>query len=601
MNTINSVRNYLQRYILPSITGRGMGVGLLMLTLCFMTSCSDNDLADLNTDKTKATLIDPNAQLTTAQLQVYGDFQIMDTYRNYITGFTQHFSGGWNVVNFAGSNNYDDTMYSLWYRFYGVGIKNLVDGIYNSTEKPNLNAALRIQRVYMMSILTDAYGDVPYSEAGLGYLEGKATPKYDRQEDIYNDFFTELEACVNQLGTGTDRITGDVTNLGGDIAAWKKFANSLRMRFAMRISDKSPAKAREEFEKAVNADGGYIDSPDYDAYVKHIDVPFTLYDGAKEYDFRANALGETHYGQSYESPGMICASFFRLMRDNNDPRLYRICRHYDNLKRSQVKPDEWNIDLTDEYLDYLSRKNPNVEPSQSEIPCEVGCTWYQPWPETELPVSEMPTLVKLQQEYPDAGFGKSNDHIRLMYPWLSIEFEMPDRPGYFISSAEVHFLLAEALSKNWTVPGSMKGHFEAGIRESMQMLNTHYLSNSLKISDAEISDYINNIEHKYSLDDHPREVINTQAYILHLMNPSEAWANLRRADYPVLKDRRTIEKWSSQFKYPDEDLSTPDRLGYPTEEKDYNGDNWREALDRMDGTDSWHNRVWWDKDHGHFE
>ena len=211
----------------------------------FMTSCSDNDLADLNTDKTKATLIDPNAQLTTAQLQVYGDFQIMDTYRNYITGFTQHFSGGWNVVNFAGSNNYDDTMYSLWYRFYGVGIKNLVDGIYNSTDKPNLNAALRIQRVYMMSILTDAYGDVPYSEAGLGYLEGKATPKYDRQEDIYNDFFTELEACVNQLGTGTDRITGDVTNLGGDIAAWKKFANSLRMRFAMRISDKNPAKARE--------------------------------------------------------------------------------------------------------------------------------------------------------------------------------------------------------------------------------------------------------------------------------------------------------------------------------------------------------------------
>ena len=181
------------------------------------------------------------------------------------------------------------------------------------------------------------------------------------------------------------------------------------------------------------------------------------------------------------------------------------------------------------------------------------------------------------------------------------QIKKSDRPGYFISSAEVHFLLAEALSKNWTVPGSMKGHFEAGIRESMQMLNTHYLSNSLKISDAEISDYINNIEHKYSLDDHPREVINTQAYILHLMNPSEAWANLRRADYPVLKDRRTIEKWSSQFKYPDEDLSTPDRLGYPTEEKDYNGDNWREALDRMDGTDSWHNRVWWDKDHGHFE
>ncbi len=579
--------------LLTAFTLGGLGGGLL-------TSCSDNYMEDLNTDETKAAFIDPNAQLTTALLQTYGDFQIMDTYRNYITGFTQHFSGGWNVVNFAGSNNYDDTMYSLWDRFYGVGIKNLVDGIHNTEDKPNINAALRIQRVYMMSILTDAYGDIPYFDAGLGYLEGKSTPKYDRQEEIYDDFFKELEACVNQLGTGTDRISGDVTNYNGDITSWKKYANSLRMRFAMRISDKNPTKAREEFEKAVNADGGYIDNAQYDAYVKHIDVPFTLYEGAKEYDFRANALGETHYGQSYESPSMICATFFRLLRDNQDPRLYRICRHYDNLKRSQVKPDEWNIDLTEEYLSYLRTKDPQTDPSQLEIPCEVGCTWYQPWPAEELPVSAMPTLVKLQQEYPDAGFGTSNDHIRLMYPWLSIDFEMPDRPGYLISSAEVHFLLAEALSKKWTVPGNMKTHFEVGIREAMEMLNTHYLSTN-KISEGEISNYINFIENNYSLDRDAREVINTQAYILHLMNPSEAWANLRRSDYPILKDRRTIEKWSSQFKYPDGDLSTPDRLGYPILEKDYNRNSWQEALDRMDGKDDWHNLVWWDKEHGHFE
>lgn len=121
------------------------------------------------------------------------------------------------------------------------------------------------------------------------------------------------------------------------------------------------------------------------------------------------------------------------------------------------------------------------------------------------------------------------------------------------------------------------------------------------LSEGEISNYINFIENNYSLERDAREVINTQAYILHLMNPSEAWANLRRSDYPILKDRRTIEKWSSQFKYPDGDLSTPDRLGYPILEKDYNHNSWQEALDRMDGKDNWHNRVWWDKDHGHFE
>ena len=73
-----------------------------------------------------------------------------------------------------------------------------------------------------MSVLTDVYGDIPCMEAGKGYLEGISTPKYDKQEDIYNFFFEELAACVAQLGTGSDRITGDVTSLGGDVAAWKR-------------------------------------------------------------------------------------------------------------------------------------------------------------------------------------------------------------------------------------------------------------------------------------------------------------------------------------------------------------------------------------------
>lgn len=55
------------------------------------------------------------------------------------------------------------------------------------------------------------------------------------------------------FGTGTDRISGDVTSMGGDVAQWKKYANALRMRYAMRISDVNPQKAKEEFEKAVVA------------------------------------------------------------------------------------------------------------------------------------------------------------------------------------------------------------------------------------------------------------------------------------------------------------------------------------------------------------
>ena len=202
-----------------------IGCGLMTIS-----SCSDNYMNDVNTDKTKTLTTDPNGQLTTALLQTYGDFGLMDTYRSYITGFTQHFAGGWNVSRYAGSVHYDDDQARLiWDNFYTVGIKNLRDAIANSADKPNINAILRIHRVYLMSVLTDIYGDIPCMSVNDGQPKDLATPAYDRQEDIYNWFFTELKACVEQLGTGTDAVTGDVTGYIGNTDSWKKYANSLRM------------------------------------------------------------------------------------------------------------------------------------------------------------------------------------------------------------------------------------------------------------------------------------------------------------------------------------------------------------------------------------
>ena len=134
-----------------------------------LTSCSDSYMEDLNTDETKASSIAPSAQLTTALLQTYGDFGLMDTYRSYITGFTQHFAGGWNVTNYAGSvHAQDDQMRLVWDQLYNVAIKNTVDAIANSENLPNTNAALRIHRVFLMAVMTDIYGDLPCLDAGKG-------------------------------------------------------------------------------------------------------------------------------------------------------------------------------------------------------------------------------------------------------------------------------------------------------------------------------------------------------------------------------------------------------------------------------------------------
>lgn len=573
------MNNLIKKYI---------GKGSLMMAFAFMTtgvamtSCSDDTLSNINTDKTKVSNLDPNAQLTTALLQTYGDFSLMDTYRNYITGFTQHFAGGWNVTNYAGSNfAEDDISRRIWDRYYEISIKNLVDAIHQSEDKPNLNAALRIHRVYLTAVLADIYGDVPASEAGLGYIAGISTPKYDTVEELYNWFFEELTACEALLGTGTDNISGDVTSMGGDVAQWKKYANALRMRYAMRISDVNPQKAQDEFEKAVAA--GAISSAADDVYIKYADSPYTYYDGANDYDFRTNALSEILYGQDATSPTFVSSTLFYQLQRTADPRLYRICRHYYNIKRSQVKPDkEENIDLTDEVLAYFERTQTGEEP------CNPGAAWYSDWMNVPA-TSELPTLQK-KADMDANTYDNSDFRARAMRPHLNIDFEMPNTPGDLISYAEVEFLLAEAKTKGWNVSGDAESHYEAGVRASMQLLNNHYLTSN-KISDDEINAFI---AHN-PLGDNPKETINTQAWILHMMNPSEAWANMRRSDYPAILDRTRLGIFTNGFTYTDADMTMPNRLRYPELEAQYNSANYKAAIERMGGTDNWHSKLYWDK------
>ena len=563
---------------------------------CFMTAaftaCSDSYMEGLNEDDTKTTSIDPNAQLTTCLLQTYGDFGMMDTYRSYITGFTQHFAGGWNVSNYAGSvHANDDQMRLIWDQYYGIAIKNLRDAIAHSEDKPNLNAVLRIHKVYLMSVLTDTYGDVPCLSVNNSLEESVSTPKYDKQEDIYNFFFDELKACVAQLGTGNDNITGDVTNYGGDIDKWKKYANSLRLRFAMRISDVNPAKAQSEFEAAAKDAAGYITVAEDDAFIKYTNGPFTLYDGARDYDFRVNALGEILYGQDPTSPTFVCSTLFDYMKDNNDPRLYSISRHYNNVKRSELKPDkEGNVDLTTEVIAYLKMQG------QEEAPCKPGAAWWNNWISGPGNLDDVPTLARLVKMYPDVGYDKNNFPARMMRPALSIDFCQPDRPGILFTSAEADFLLAEAITKGWNVSGTANDLFKDGIKASMLLLNKHYLTDESIIAQVDIDTYVTNIMATSPLATaaSAREAINLQAWILHMMNPAEAWANLRRADYPVLIDRTKLDKFTSDFTYDDDNLQTPVRLCYPILEKKYNGDNYQEALSRMGGKDNWHKRLWWD-------
>lgn len=105
----------------------------------------------------------------------------------------------------------------------------------------NYKAIALIMKPWMFSLATDAYGDIPYSEA-ISAKEGQNYPKYDTQEAIYNGILADLKTASDLLGTTGEVVAGDVI-YKGDLNKWKKLANSLRVRALLRISRKRDVSA----------------------------------------------------------------------------------------------------------------------------------------------------------------------------------------------------------------------------------------------------------------------------------------------------------------------------------------------------------------------
>jgi hypothetical protein len=105
----------------------------------------------------------------------------------------------------------------------------------------NYKGVALVMKSWMFSLATDAYGDVPYSQA-IQAKEGENYPAYDPQEQIYNGILADLKTANEILGTSSEVLAGDVI-FSGNVEKWKKLANSLRIRALMRISRKRDVSA----------------------------------------------------------------------------------------------------------------------------------------------------------------------------------------------------------------------------------------------------------------------------------------------------------------------------------------------------------------------
>ncbi len=142
---------------------------------------------------------------------------------------------------------------------YAMNAWNQLDQYCADADRPQVAAIGNILKVTSMHQVADAYGPIPYSEVGKS-----VAPKYDDLRDVYHQMLSELDGAIEALtdfangNPGASVMAENDFVYGGDIVKWIKFANSLRLRLAMRIVYAEPDLARQEAEKSITQQMGVM-------------------------------------------------------------------------------------------------------------------------------------------------------------------------------------------------------------------------------------------------------------------------------------------------------------------------------------------------------
>lgn len=147
---------------------------------------------------------------------------------------------------------------STWNGLYSGALMDLQQIIDNAGTKTNYIGIAKILQGYTYQILTDNYGDIPFSEA-LKAGKGITSPHYDSQEDVY-------KGIINLVKEGRDMLTDESATpgsddliYGGDLSAWTKFANTLLLRVYLRLSEKNPSMAQAGIAALESESAAFIE------------------------------------------------------------------------------------------------------------------------------------------------------------------------------------------------------------------------------------------------------------------------------------------------------------------------------------------------------
>lgn len=241
----------------------------IMLSLGILSSCTDK-FEEINRDPNNPVEVSTGSLLSNAQKGLVDDI------------YDEWFSGRQSYVysQFLAQTAYtEEDRYQLrqptnntyWTLIYG-DVMDLVEIIRLNTEDeeggdPNEIAVARILKAWAMQIMTDTYGDIPYFEAFKAELD--VSPAYTPQSEIYADLIKELTEASAQIDPSATAFGSADLIYGGDMSKWQKFANSLKMRVAIRMSNVDP-NYQTYIDQALNAPGGVFTSNDDNALLRYV-------------------------------------------------------------------------------------------------------------------------------------------------------------------------------------------------------------------------------------------------------------------------------------------------------------------------------------------
>lgn len=548
----------MKKYLLYTIAA----VTLMGMT----TSCSDFGDVNVDPEHPNEGNMDYSLLFGNAQVQALGSD--WDVWRNaliYSGCMIQHVtSAEWSQgVFYTYNDGYSAAYWDALYSGDRAGVRDIQDVIRHWENDENYGGNdyqfARIVRAYIFHRMTDLYGDIPYSQAGQPWAY--SYPEYDAQQDVYDGLLNELNDAQLAIDeSATSKLGSADLYFGGDATMWKKFANSIMLRVAMRMSEVDREKAQTWVNTAVK--NGIIMSNDENAYLLRSDGLVTK-DSSEPY---AKIFVESDAGKFF-----LSETFVNMLKSTNDPRLPLI-----------------GTRVADPTKTYSSEGY------------DLGSsTDYASW--NGLPIGY--ELAEGPYALSDAPGVPTNPDGTLAADWKShypvpnrLTYSNPVSPTFIVTYAENMFLLADAVQRGMTFEGAQSAqyYYEEGVRAAMKQFSIYSSASDLYntyLNDAAIDAYL--AANPYDASKGLKQ-INEQYYIATFCDEYESFANWRRTGYPELKSVYADGK----DPYPNRATGEiPVRFLYPVTEQTANADNYNAAAERQNFSKSNADMgvpVWWD-------